>query len=408
MTAQTKKIVAMAEKIVAMAGKANRGARRHRLRHPGAGAGLWRSSGEGGRITASTSCAIMTEDVPPEAADPTALTGALRDAGVLTDGLVAEATVLGDYPTIVSRIVRLRLTYDDAPADAPGTIILKTGLPRTMSKDWNGGRQEVEFYTRIAPMLPDGVVPRCFQAHWSPDTGAWHLLLEDLTDTHAVATHWPLPPTRADCETILTAHARLHAAWWNDPRLGVTVGNWLVIEDYQQRVERDYAAMADRLGENLSLGRRNLYRRFLDAIPRLYARYQTHRDMTIVQGDSHIWNCFLPRNGGIGVRLFDWDSWRIHLSAVDLAYMMAMHWYPDRRQQMERTLLDHYHNVLVTNGVTLYSRRALEDDYRWAVLTRLALPPMLAGARIPPVIWWNHLERILMAVDDLGARALLG
>jgi hypothetical protein len=26
---------------------------------------------------------------------------------------------------------------------------------------------------------------------------------------------------------------------------------------------------------------------------------------------------------------------------------------------------------------------------------------------IPPVIWWNNLERILLAVDDLGCRELL-
>jgi hypothetical protein len=33
---------------------------------------------------------------------------------------------------------------------------------------------------------------------------------------------------------------------------------------------------------------------------------------------------------------------------------------------------------------------------------------MLAGAQIPPLIWWNNLERILMAIDDLGVRELLG
>jgi len=26
---------------------------------------------------------------------------------------------------------------------------------------------------------------------------------------------------------------------------------------------------------------------------------------------------------------------------------------------------------------------------------------------IPPLIWWNNLERCLMAVDDLGCRDLL-
>jgi hypothetical protein len=27
---------------------------------------------------------------------------------------------------------------------------------------------------------------------------------------------------------------------------------------------------------------------------------------------------------------------------------------------------------------------------------------------IPPVIWWNNLERVLLAVEDLGCRDLLG
>jgi predicted TIM-barrel fold metal-dependent hydrolase len=38
-------------------------------------------------------------------------------------------------------------------------------------------------------------VPRCFEAVEATDTSAWHLLLEDLTDTHFIATAWPLPPT---------------------------------------------------------------------------------------------------------------------------------------------------------------------------------------------------------------------
>lgn len=186
---------------------------------------------------------------------------------MLTGGCVVRTDRESDRSTILSRILRLRLTYQGEAADAPATIILKTGLPQTMSLAWNGGRQEVEFYTHIAPTLADGVVPRCFDAHWPPDTGAWHLLLEDLTDTHSIPTEWPLPPTLEQCRTILTAHPRLHAAWWDDPRLGVSVGTWLNIGEYQQRVERQYAAMADRLGDNLSPERRDLCRRFLDAFP---------------------------------------------------------------------------------------------------------------------------------------------
>jgi hypothetical protein len=123
-------------------------------------------------------------------------------------------------------------------------------------------------------------------------------------------------------------------------------------------------------------------------------------------GGTHVWNCFLPRDGGSDVRLFDWDTWRLGVAAEDLACMMAVHWYPDRRRPMERPLLDPL------------SRRA---SSAWGQRLRPArfgrrLPFVRAGAyrdaglssaNIPTVIWWNNFERIHMAVEDLGCRELL-
>jgi len=91
----------------------------------------------------------------------------------------------------------------------------------------------------------------------------------------------------------------------------------------------------------------------------------------------------------------------------DLAYMMAMHWYPDLRRRIERPLLDRYHAALVEHGVRGYDRRALDDDDRLSVLWQITTPVWQATNDIPPVVWWNNLERILLAVDDLGCRDLL-
>jgi hypothetical protein len=41
------------------------------------------------------------------------------------------------------------------------------------------------------------------------------------------------------------------------------------------------------------------------------------------------------------------------------------------------------------------------------VLMQMMLPPIHADSGIPPLIWWSHLERIMLAVDDLGCRDLL-
>ncbi len=87
--------------------------------------------------------------------------------------------------------------------------------------------------------------------------------------------------------------------------------------------------------------------------------------------------------------------------------MIAMHWYPDRRRRMEKPLLDVYHAVLLENGVAGYTRQALDDDYRWGVLLHLATPILHVAFDIPPVVWWNNMERILLAVDDLDCRQFL-
>jgi hypothetical protein len=83
------------------------------------------------------------------------------------------------------------------------------------------------------------------------------------------------------------------------------------------------------------------------------------------------------------------------------------HSYPERRRRFEQPLLDHYHATLVEAGVQGYDRRALDDDYRLAVLMQLATPLLGCNIRVPPVVWWNHLEHTTAAVDDLGCRDLL-
>ena len=146
----------------------------------------------------------------------------------------------------------------------------------------------------------------------------------------------------------------------------------------------------------------------LAAAPRLSGRYLTHRKLTIVHGDAHSWNVFHPTAPGrTDVRLFDWDGWRVDTASDDLAYMMAVHWYPERRRRLERPLLDRFHDSLLRNGVSGYTRETLDDDYRLSALFMITIPVWQANHDLPPVIWWNNLERAMIAVDDLGCRDLL-
>jgi hypothetical protein len=351
----------------------------------------------------------MATELLAEVGDAGHLTDVLRRAGALSQGRVCNVVVESSQAKLRSRTLRLRLTYDAATADAPRSLILKTGLLDSTGRSSDSARREVAFYRDVASVMSARLVPRCFEAVWDKATKAWHLLLEDLTDSHFIATTWPLPPSVEQCESIVRARARFHAEWWNDSRLGASV--WRdadSMDRYLQRFAEQFARFTDSFGEVLPPERRGLYERFLDRAPYLLPRNNSRPNLTIINGDAHVWNCFLPRvGGGEDVRFIDWEDWNIGVGTDELAYMMAMHWYPDRRSRIERPLLDHYHAALLTYDVGGYDRQELDGDYRLSTLWLITRPVWQAVHNIPPRVWWNNLERILLAVDDLGCRDLL-
>ena len=231
--------------------------------------------------------------------------------------------------------------------------------------------REVLFYDTVAPATPAGPLLRCFDSGQSPQTKAWHLLQEDVTDSHRIATEWPLPPTEPQCRAIVGVLARFHAAWWDATQAEPDMP---MVRDLYQRLPGFWANLSDRLGDCLSADRRRIYERFFAAPPH-FARLATRKNLSIVHGDAHVWNVFLPNDDSAGgERLYDWSNWRHGLPANDLAFMMAMHWYPERRRRFERPLLDHYHAILLASGAKSYDRAALDHDYRVAVLTQLMTP----------------------------------
>lgn len=353
----------------------------------------------------------MTRTLPPMA-QPAYLTEALRRAGALGEGgSVAEVTVASAAPTLISFIVRLRLAYEGEAGEAPRSLILKAAHPDRSKPRRHGARQEVMFYRDIATQLPAGLVPRCFDAVWHDHSQIWHLLLEDLTDSHGVATPFPVPPTLAQCESMVAVLARVHAVWWDDPRLPATAGSADAAAMARQRITGLAAQMkrlADGLGDALSPGRRAFYERYLAAAPRLMEQRLARRHRTFAHGDAHVWNFFLPRQpGSTDIRLFDWDGWHLGAGADDLAYMMAVHWMPELRGLRERRMLDVYHEALLASGVQGYDRTALQDDYRMSVLLASTVPIWQHAADVPPLIWWHNFDRIHLAIEDLGCRELL-
>jgi thiamine kinase-like enzyme len=306
---------------------------------------------------------------------------------------------------LVSTVMRLRLDVEGQVGAAPMRLFYKTLRPDSPVSAATIGRSEVEFYSRVAPLTPPGLLPRCFEAAVTAE-GTWHLLLEDLGDSHDIASQWPVPPTVEQCHRIIETHARFHAFWWDDPRLGDSVGTFLdagAFDRYMADFPAQFAAFVDRLGDRVPGEQRRVFERLMASAPRLFAdRYRPHRNLTLLHGDAHVWNALYPHDPGQDdVRLIDWDSWRIDAATDDLAYMMAIHWSPLRRRRVEQECLRRYHAALIDAGVSGYDFDALWLDYRQSVLWQITTPVWQANHGLGPWIWWYNFERIMQAVDDL-------
>ena len=352
----------------------------------------------------------MTPAPLPDAASADSLTGMLRRAGALGTGRVGGVRTVGSASKIRSSTVRLALTYEGGAAGAPACLFLKMALFGRDGRPVHTNRREIAFYRDVAPALPAGLVPRCYGAVEATEAGPWSLILEDLSGTHAVATEHPLPPAAATCRSVVRRWARLHAALWDDPRLDALAERspteaWA---DVLRRFADRYQAFVDRHGDLLSAERRRVYERLLAAGPRLVERFGAGRHLTLVHGDAHWWNCLIPTGGASDdVRLIDWEDWTVAVGAMDVAYAIAMLWFPERRQAMERSLLDDYHGALVEDGVSGYSRGALDEDYRWSVALGMLRPVWQATDGLPARVWWPNLERNALSFGDLCCADLL-
>jgi hypothetical protein len=151
----------------------------------------------------------------------------LRRAGVVGSGRVCAVEVLSAVTKLRSHTLRLGLKYEGSVVGAPTSLIMKMGHLRDGRPPY-GNRREIGFYRNVASALPDRLAPRCYETADATEAGPWRLLLEDLTDTHFIATEHPLLPALpsvgaqyrhgADCTPRYgTIHAR--AFFWDVRRM---------------------------------------------------------------------------------------------------------------------------------------------------------------------------------------------
>ena len=342
---------------------------------------------------------------------PEWLTRALSDGGYLTRGTVSEIENRSHKSNWASNAV-LRLSYSaNALGEKPTKLFFKLCNPGSAD---TFGDSEIIYYTIVAAEISDAPIPRCYHSAYRKEDGKYHLLLEDLSDTHAP----DIEPTWELAASTISSLAQLHVSWWDHPRLPL-VGEFpdrSKIEKYVAFAEGGLAPMLDEVGADLPPEWRTLINKIFEThCERMIERVGSGKDLTCIHGDLNPGNILSPVGSAGKIYLidrqpFDWSltTW---LGVSDLTYMMVHWWDTEMRREWEKPLLENYHQHLLRLGIRDYTLDQLWNDYRLCAMQSLYVP---ASWCVDPVerkeakwLWWSQLQKTMVACVDLKCSELL-
>lgn len=273
---------------------------------------------------------------------------------------------------------------------------------------------EVRFYTEIRPEL-DIEAPGVFGGLFDERSRQFGILMEDLTLRGA---RFPNATSEVPIDSIrnLIANlARLHAAFWQSPRLESSFA-WL-----PDRLSAGMYPVFDGIGRELiryqvehHRSKRELLLPLGRSVDQLWEDLWTSQRIlakgpcTLLHGDTHVGNTYLLPNGGGGFLDFQL-SVRGHW-ANDVAYLLATSLAPENRRSYERQLIDSYLEELQRNGVAEPpTAKEAWHCYRLAVIWGLVIGWLITPpANYGPIITEANISRLVAACQDLEAFEALG
>jgi len=337
------------------------------------------------------------------------LTTVLSRSGALTQGIVQAFDVdtgQGNW----SSNARLTVHYAAASQGTrPRHLFLK--LVNTDLGDESFGPSEVFYYTRDYVDVADAPLIRCYDAAYSEEQQRYHLLLDDVSETHVLAADHSL--TLDYGLALAEGFAALHARWWGAQKLAdaaAPIHDAAHIQRFADIAQPGVEPIIRHCSADLKPHWPDLMRDFFTHHPaKMIARAQDTTGFTLIHGDAGPYNIMVPREGTRPLYLidrqpFDWSltTW---LGVYDLAFAIVLDWDSETRRNLEIAVLQHYHQQLLQRSVADYSWEQLWDDYRLAAAMGIyiATEYCRGGLNIPAQKYWlPRLQRSLTACDDLN------
>ena len=343
-----------------------------------------------------------------EQVTPEWLTTVLTQNGAITRGRLLSVDAESGGGNWSSN-ARLALSYsEDARGESPTRLFLKMCRSDPDSKDAFDD-SEVNYYTRDYLDVPDAPLVRCYHAGYSKEPRHYHLLLEDVSDTHFPA--YEKERELASGLAMVEGLATLHTRWWGPQRLAEAGASIHTSAEIQHFVNMGWPGVAPILSHYSD----QFEPHWPDLIKETFARHSQAAiartlqatDQTIIHGDANPTNILIPRRGNRPIYIIDRQPFRwgltTWLGVFDLVYITVFDLNPEQRRQFERPLLQRYYETLLRLGVTGYSLAQFHQDYRLAVPLGIYIFTEYCADGIDKeleFVWLTVLKRTLTAMDE--------
>lgn len=286
------------------------------------------------------------------------------------DSRIVSKKVIEDWTSDTTRIIKLSVTWVDKDGKEY-TKKLFFKLPIISEQEnafdqWS--RHEIDYYKR-AILTKELPIIKCHDAYIFEDNRRFLLMLDDISSNYSTADE----VQRNDMKTWLNAAdslAKLHSYYWNGANtheLKHIHGDIKTLDEKILHLSSALDKFLPYVSEFYDKDILNVYESALEATisyeRNSIQRREQNNNISVIHGDSHIYNFMFPKDSDQSPLICDFQFWRIGIPMVDIMHLTRVHfpfWNdPDRHLEV----LKHYHESLHSRGVTNYNMKECIYDY---------------------------------------------
>jgi len=301
----------------------------------------------------------------------------LHDDGLLgdTDIISIDKEQIGVGEGFMSDIVRLLVTYSNTASNLPKTMIAKMPTDYKPMREISIRRgvfeKEIRLYTEIVPKSPI----RCPELYFSgmdKVNDSYVLLMQDCSN-YELADPNQKGLSNQQLIKIASTLADFHARWWHNkdnPHPEIT---WIqYFSDFiSDRYWGDIFHVRWEDFLKVEFARSALPKGCTEIIEKIVDQWNSFGDnfpsdnLTINHSDFKADNIFFDwEDKENPVVIFDWGSFMMGRGVADLTRLLATSVDKELRRQVEKEIIQLYHDRLVSNGIKGYSFDDCWNDYR--------------------------------------------